>query len=175
LPYYRDTNKGIAANAQYVIDEVLADFGSVLRPQLRIERVDSEALMRDWQLVHNEIIPTAPLSLDEVRERVGRNVLEVAYDGDVLVGCSTVRPPVDSAATVIARVLPAYRRQGFGEALYRRGLARARELGAEAVETIVLASNERGLAFAKSHGFVEVERYVLPGDTIPFVTLRRFS
>ncbi|MEV8375343.1 aminoglycoside phosphotransferase family protein [Kribbella sp. NPDC056861] len=26
LPYYRDTNPGIAANAQYVIDEVLADF-----------------------------------------------------------------------------------------------------------------------------------------------------
>lgn len=26
LPYYRDTNKGIAANAQHVIDEVLTDF-----------------------------------------------------------------------------------------------------------------------------------------------------
>jgi aminoglycoside phosphotransferase (APT) family kinase protein len=26
LPYYRQTNKGIAANAQHVIDEVLADF-----------------------------------------------------------------------------------------------------------------------------------------------------
>lgn len=26
LPYYRETNKGIAANAQHVIDEVLADF-----------------------------------------------------------------------------------------------------------------------------------------------------
>ena len=26
LPYYRETNKGIAANAQHVIDEVLTDF-----------------------------------------------------------------------------------------------------------------------------------------------------
>lgn len=26
LPYYRETNKGIAANAQHVINEVLADF-----------------------------------------------------------------------------------------------------------------------------------------------------
>jgi aminoglycoside phosphotransferase (APT) family kinase protein len=26
LPYYRETNKGIAANAQYVIDQVIADF-----------------------------------------------------------------------------------------------------------------------------------------------------
>ncbi|WP_232828446.1 GNAT family N-acetyltransferase [Kribbella monticola] len=173
LPYYRDTNKGIAANAQYVIDEVLADFGAVPRPKLRIERVDSEALMRDWQLVHNEIIPTDPLSLDDVRERVGRNVLEVAYSGEDLVGCSTVRPPSaeTSAVTVIARILPAYRRQGFGEELYRRGLARARALGS-AIETIVLASNVEGLAFAESHGFVEFERYVLPGDTIPFITLR---
>ncbi|MEV6417377.1 aminoglycoside phosphotransferase family protein [Kribbella sp. NPDC051718] len=28
LPYYRDTNPGIAANAQHVIDEVLADFSA---------------------------------------------------------------------------------------------------------------------------------------------------
>lgn len=28
LPYYRETNKGIAANAQHVIDEVLADFSA---------------------------------------------------------------------------------------------------------------------------------------------------
>lgn len=28
LPYYRETTPGIAANAQHVIDEVLADFAS---------------------------------------------------------------------------------------------------------------------------------------------------
>jgi aminoglycoside phosphotransferase (APT) family kinase protein/predicted GNAT family N-acyltransferase len=175
LPYYRDTNKGIALNGQYVIDEVLADFGSVA-PRLRIERVDSEALIRDWQQVHNEIIPTDPLSLDDVRERVGRNVLEVAYHDGILVGCSTVRPPSEEtpAVTVISRILPAYRRQGFGEELYRRCLARARDLGTS-VETIVLASNVEGLAFAESHGFVEFERYLLPGATIPFIGLRLSS
>lgn len=36
----------------------------------------------------------------------------------------------------------------------------------------MLASNEEGLRFALARGFVEVERYVLPGDTIPFVALR---
>jgi hypothetical protein len=40
------------------------------------------------------------------------------------------------------------------------------------IETVVLASNEDGLRFAQHHGFVEVERYVLPGDTIPFLELR---
>ena len=130
--------------------------------------------MEDWRHVHNTIIPTAALSLDEVRERVGRHVLEVAYADDVLVGCSTVRPPTGDAAvaTVIARVLAEHRRQGFGRKLYERGLARAREQAAEVIETIVLASNEDGLRFALAHGFVEVERYLLPGDEIPFVTLR---
>ncbi|HZO69548.1 MAG TPA: GNAT family N-acetyltransferase [Kribbellaceae bacterium] len=141
-------------------------------PELRIDQVDGETMLRDWQHVHNEIIPNAVLSLDEVRERVQRHHLEVAYLGDVVVGCSTVRPPEPDAATVIARVLPEYRGQGIGRQLYERGLAVARDLGASVVETIVLASNVDGLRFAQQRGFVETERYLLPGDNDPFVTLR---
>lgn len=143
-------------------------------PQLRIEQPHGDAALEDWQRVHNEIIPTAVLSLDDVRERAGRNHLEVAYLGDAAVGCATVRPPEgeEAVVTVIARVLPGYRGRGFGAELYARGLAKAREMAAGVVETVVLASNEDGLRFAERHGFVEVERYVLPGDTIPFVTLR---
>ncbi|MFD8888788.1 GNAT family N-acetyltransferase [Streptomyces erythrochromogenes] len=120
------------------------------------------------------IIPTHSLSLDEVRERARRNHLEIAYLDDDLVGCSTVRPPTDEtpAATVIARVLAAHRRRGFGEELYARGLNQARQLGAEVIETVVLSSNEDGLRFALKHGFVETERYLLPGDTIPWIDLR---
>ncbi|GAA0674746.1 hypothetical protein GCM10010193_29640 [Kitasatospora atroaurantiaca] len=141
---------------------------------LRIERVDGEASLQDWQQVHNLIIPTDALSLDEVRERARRNHLEVAYLDDVLVGCSTVRPPTSdsSTATVIARVLPAHHGQGFGEELYARGLNLARELGADVIETCVLASNPDGLRFAQGHGFVEIERYLLPGDSVPFIDLR---
>ncbi|MCX4822310.1 GNAT family N-acetyltransferase [Streptomyces sp. NBC_01142] len=141
---------------------------------LRIEQADGDAMLQDWQYVHNVIIPTDTLSLDEVRERVQRYRLEVAYLGDVLVGCSTVRPPTSDAsvATVIARVLPAHRGQGFGEELYARGLAHARKLGADVIETVVLASNVDGLRFAQAHGFVEVEKYLLPGDSVPWFTLR---
>ncbi|MEV5967927.1 GNAT family N-acetyltransferase [Kribbella sp. NPDC051952] len=141
-------------------------------PALRIVPVQDDQTLLDWQLVHNEIIPTAPLSVDDIRERTTRNVLEVAYDGDVLVGCSTVRPPSEetAAVTVIARVLPAYRQRGFGEAIYQRCLTHAGD--GRGIETHILASNEDGLRFAKAHGFVEVERYLLPGDTIPFVELR---
>ncbi|MCX4452551.1 GNAT family N-acetyltransferase [Streptomyces sp. NBC_01340] len=141
---------------------------------LRFQQSDDEAGLKDWRYVHNVIVPPAALSLDEVRERAGRNHLEVVYLGDVLVGCSTVRPPKDggSTATVIARVLPEHRRQGFGEELYERGLERARALGAEMIETVVLASNEDGLRFAVRRGFVEIERYVLPGETAEWVDLR---
>ncbi len=140
----------------------------------RVQPVDGAPTLLDWQRIHNAIIPTAPLSVPEVVERAGRNHLEVAYLDGVAVGCSTVRPPTpeSATATVIARILPDHRRRGLGEQLYRRALATARALGAEAIETVVLASNDDGLRFATRHGFVELERYVLSGDTIPFVDLR---
>ncbi|MFE9634245.1 GNAT family N-acetyltransferase [Streptomyces sp. NPDC006463] len=140
---------------------------------LRIEAVGDDATSRDWRYVHNLIIPTDPLSPEDVRERAGRNVLEVAYLGDEVVGCTTVRPPRDGepVGTVIARVLPGHRGQGYGGVLYARGLARARELGAERIRTVVLESNPEGLRFALAHGFEEVERYLLPGDTVPYIDL----
>lgn len=141
---------------------------------LRIQRPDDDATLGDWQHVHNMTIPAHRLALDEVRERAQRHRLEVAYRGDVLIGCSTVRPPADDTltATVIARVLAAHRGQGFGEELYARGLNLARHLGAEVIETVVLSSNEDGLRFAHKHGFVETERYLLPGESIPWIDLR---
>ena len=131
----------------------------------------------DWQRIHNEIIPTDPLSLDEVRERSGRHRLELAYvdapDVQSAVGNSTVRRPTDDAgAMVIARVLPAYRRRGIGTMLFHRGLEVALTWADQRpVETVVLETNQDGLAFALAHGFVEVERYTLPGATIPYVAL----
>lgn len=139
---------------------------------LRFERVGDGVVLRDWRDIHNLIIPTAPLSEAEVAERAGRNRLEVAYLGDVAVGNSTVRAPADGSCVVIARVLPEHRRRGFGELIYRQARESAREWGATTVETIVLESNQDGLRFALRHGFAEVDRYVLPGDTVPFIELR---
>jgi enamine deaminase RidA (YjgF/YER057c/UK114 family) len=142
------------------------------RRVLRIEAVHGEDMLEEWRSVHNAVVPPAALSLEEARERLGRYRLENAYLGDVLVGCSTVRPPQGAAATVIARVLPGFRGRGFGAALYERGLAHARVLGATVVETCVLAANEDGLRFAARRGFVEVERYVLDGESDLWVDLR---
>lgn len=141
---------------------------------LLFRRPVDEPGLEAWRHVHNVIVPPAALSLDEVRERAGRNLLEVVHLGDVLVGCTTVRPPKPgtATATVIARVLPGHRGRGFGGELYARGLEQARELGAEVIETVVLAANEDGLRFALKHGFTETERYVLPGDPSEWIDLR---
>jgi GNAT superfamily N-acetyltransferase len=145
----------------------------LLVASLRIEPVDGDTLM-DWLHVHNIVIATHALTLEDVRERARRNRLDVAYVADVLVGCSTVRPPTDgtATATVIARVLAEHRRQGFGAEMYERALAHARGLGANVIETVVLESNHDGLRFALKHGFVEIERYLMPGETVRWIDLR---
>jgi GNAT superfamily N-acetyltransferase len=141
---------------------------------LRIQLADTDKALADWRHVHNVIIPADALTTAEVHERAGRNFLEVAYLGDQLIGCSTVRPPADnsSTATVIARVLPEWRRRGFGEQIYASALVRAEALDADHLETVVWAANGDGLRFAQTHGFAEVDRYVLDGADIAYITLR---
>jgi GNAT superfamily N-acetyltransferase len=135
--------------------------------------IDSDQALQDWHHVHNAIIPADALTLDEVRDRVSRNHLEVAYADGVLVGCSTVRPPdAGGIATVIVRVLPPHRHLGYGHAFYMRSLAAAQSLGASGVETIVWEPNVDGLKFALANGFTETERYVLDGAEFAYIHLR---
>ncbi|MET7426749.1 GNAT family N-acetyltransferase [Dactylosporangium sp. NPDC005555] len=142
---------------------------------LRIGPVGDDVTIEDWRLVHNTVVPDAAMSSDEARERVGQYLLEVAYDDDVLVGCTTVRPPgADGAAsTVIVRVLPGYRGRGIGAALYERAMAQAAGHAAPAVETVVWAANAAGVRFAEARGFAEVDRYEPEPGAVPYLTLRR--
>ena len=130
-------------------------------------------LLDEWRRVHNEIIPTAPLTRDEVAERAVRHHLTVAYVGQDLTGCATVRPPAGESgtATVIVRILEPFRRRGLGASYLEAALAEARALAPDRIETVVLESNADGLAFARKHGFVEHDRYVLDGQSVPFVDL----
>ncbi|WP_328287005.1 GNAT family N-acetyltransferase [Streptomyces mutabilis] len=127
---------------------------------LRIEAVevgrggDGDAMVEEWRYVHNEVVPPAATGPQEARERAARYRPANACLGDVLVGCSTARPPEgqERVATVIARVLPAFRGRGIGAALHEAGMARARALGARVVESVVLAANGDGLRFAEGRG-----------------------
>jgi GNAT superfamily N-acetyltransferase len=135
-------------------------------------RVADELTAGAWLLIHNEIIASAPLTLEEVVSRSKLNALDLASLDGVVVGCSTVRPAADhDPVTVIVRILPAFRRRGLGSDFLVHALAHAREVGALDVQTIVLASNSDGLEFALRRGFVETERYTLDGDTVPFIHL----
>ncbi|GAA2470701.1 hypothetical protein GCM10023100_43730 [Actinocorallia cavernae] len=143
-------------------------------PVLRTAPVEGDDMLEQWRLVHNAVVPPAAMSPAQARVRRERYLLANAYAGDVLVGCSTVRPPLGEqrVATVIARVLPEFRRRGFGTVIYGNALDRARALGAGVVETCVLAANGDGLRFAVRRGFEEVERYVLDGERDEWVDLR---
>jgi ribosomal protein S18 acetylase RimI-like enzyme len=74
-------------------------------------------------------------------------------------------------ATVIIRILPEMRRKGYGTSYLRAEMVQVEGFGARRVETVVLASNADGLSFARAHGFVEHDRYLLDGDTLEFVEL----
>jgi GNAT superfamily N-acetyltransferase len=139
---------------------------------LSFARVTDEQAARAWQQVHNEIIATDPLNLDQVVARSTTYVLDLAWLDEEVVGCSTVRPAADGdPVTVIVRVLPPFRRKGLGSAFLAHAVTRARELDAVRIQTIVLASNTDGLEFALRRGFVETDRYTLDGDTVAYVHL----
>jgi GNAT superfamily N-acetyltransferase len=138
-----------------------------------IEQATEETLY-GWLTVHNVLIPNAPLTPADARERLRRHRLLVAITDDRrVIGSTTVRPPEDDpgTVTVIARVLPRHQRAGIGRALYERAMQQAAEYRPTRVMTCVLANNEWGLAFARRLGLVEVERYVLDGDDVAFVDL----
>lgn len=126
-----------------------------------------------WAEIHNRIVPADPLSEADVRERMSRNELTLGYDGDVLVGNATLRPPTgaERIATVIVRILPEHRGRGLGTEYYDAVLERVAELEPERIETVVLAANADGLRFAENLGFEEHDRYVLDGDTAEWVDL----
>ncbi|MEI2730477.1 MAG: GNAT family N-acetyltransferase [Dermatophilaceae bacterium] len=130
-------------------------------------------LLEDWRTIHNTIIPTAILSTGDVAERSTRHRLTLGYVDDELVGNATVRPPhePDGVATVIVRILPDYRRRGYGTAYLESELAEARRLAARRIETVVLETNTDGLGFAQGRGFIEHARYILDGDTVALIDL----
>ncbi len=135
-------------------------------------RVADDQTADVWTQVHNQIIPSDPLTVAQVVERSAVYALDLAILDGTAVGCSTVRPVVDDQpVTVIVRILPTYRRRGLGTALLAHVLAQARAWEADHIQTIVHGSNVDGWEFAVRRGFVETDRYTLEGESVPYIHL----
>ncbi len=132
-------------------------------------------LLEQWRAVHNNVIPPVQLTAEEVAESAIRNDLTVAYVDGILVGNATVRAAQDGVVTVIVRILPEHRRHGLGSEYLQVVVAvkQTRTSRAEQINTVVLAANVDGLAFAIRHGFVETERYEVDGVAFIDLTLQR--
>ncbi|MHB1208074.1 MAG: GNAT family N-acetyltransferase [Acidimicrobiales bacterium] len=122
--------------------------------------------------MHNDVIGPAQLTAQEVAKNAVRNHLTVAYADGVLVGNATVRAPHDGVVTVIVRILPAFRRRGFGSEYLRAMLMWARSSEVEQIRTVVPSENVDGLHFAIQHGFVETDRYEVDGVALVEFTLQ---
>jgi len=120
--------------------------------------------LHDWCAVHNRVVPD-PISLRTAQDRSRTQLLQTVYLGGSLVGCSTTGRPDDvgGLGRLIVRVLPDFRGRGLGTAMFNRGLTHVLSWGATTLETVVWEPNVSGLRFARHRGFVEVERYELPG------------
>lgn len=132
----------------------------------------SDHLLEQWRAVHNDVIGPAQLTAQEVAKNAVHNHLTVAYADGVLVGNATVRAPHDGVVTVIVRILPAFRRRGFGSEYLRAMLLWARSSEVEQIRTVVLSENLDGLHFAIQHGFVETDRYEVDGVAFVEFTLQ---
>ena len=129
-------------------------------------------LLAHWRAVHNNVIPPVQLSAEEVAESAIRNDLTVAWVDGILVGNATVRAAQDGVATVIVRILSEHRRRGLGSEYLQAVVKQTRTSRAEQINTVVLAANIDGLAFAIRHGFVETERYEVAGVAFIDLTLQ---
>lgn len=121
--------------------------------------------------MHNAVIRPVQLTAEEVVERAASNYLTLAYVDDTLVGNATVRAPHDGHVMVIVRILPEYRRQGFGSEYLRAMLKQARVGQDVQINTVVLVDNADGLSFAIRRQFVETERYEVGGVAFIELTL----
>lgn len=110
----------------------------------------------------NAVAPADPVTAAQLRRELEggrRTLLLLALLDREPAGCGiAAASSVPDAAFALARVLPAFRRQGAGSALYAALSAHARELGVRLVWTRVTEDDRDGLEFVARRGFAEVGR-----------------
>lgn len=129
-----------------------------------IHRVESDGDFGGYVDVWNAITPREPLSAEIVRrrwERQPERLYLVAESGGRIIGNGMVGPSDSPDRTFIAvRVLPEWRRRGFGSALYDRCEQHARALQPRSLSGHVSEAEPESLRFAERRGYREAGRQV---------------
>lgn len=143
-----------------------------------IRRAETDADFAGYCAVWNAITPREPVSVEEIRSRIGRQPwrLYLVAEEDGFVGLGFVGP-TDSPGRIglAVRVLPEWRRRGLGSQLYERAFDYALTQLPEWISGLVSGADPESLAWATRRGFEEYGREVelireLRGDeTFPAV------
>jgi mycothiol synthase len=135
-----------------------------LPPAAELEPVETDAQLEAYVDVWNAVTPDEPASVDEQRERRGRDARRLyvlAALDDVVVGCGDAGPSDSPGRGFVSpRVLPEARREGIGTIILDELCAHLAGLGFSTVSAHVDGSDPGSLAFARRHGFEEVDRQV---------------
>jgi mycothiol synthase len=129
--------------------------------QIAIRRVESDADLDAWRRVRIAVLPHERTdTVEQLREAETpeRLLLLGELAGRVVGSAIAHRSNVPDTVSVAPRVVPAFRRRGFGTALLRPLIAHAESLGAR--RALALADDEASAAFARRFGFEEADRQV---------------
>jgi mycothiol synthase len=129
-----------------------------------IRRAETDADLAGWCDVWTAITPREPIAVEDVRRRQQREperLYLVALDGDDVVGLGFAGRSQSPERTALAvRVLPAYRRRGFGSQLLEPLIEHAAGFEARHVSGMVSEDDVPSLSWARKRGFGEYDRQV---------------
>ena len=127
---------------------------------MELSVVESDADYEAWRQVRMAVLPHERCAtVAELREaRTGTRLMVVARADGVVVGSGLADRAETAGGFVAPRVLEQHRRQGHGTAILEALVGHLRSIPLSAAKAG--ADDEGSAAFARRHGFVEVDREV---------------
>jgi GNAT superfamily N-acetyltransferase len=135
---------------------------------IEVRPVETDAGLEAWRSVRMRVVPdepTATVATLRAMEKPGRLLLLAYLDGE-LAGSGIADRGDTGRGFVAPRVVPELRRRGVGTALLEALLPHAAKLDVPELVGHVDGRDGGALAFARRHGFEEVDRQVEQVKTI---------
>jgi mycothiol synthase len=131
---------------------------------MEIRRAESDQDLTGYVEVWNAITPGEPITVAETRRRLARQpwrlYLVAEEDGQIVGSGFAGRSDAAGRAFLAVRVLPEWRRQGLGIALFEACRPHAVDLGARSISGRIIEQDAESRRWAANRGFVEVGRDV---------------